>query len=206
MRLLLCVLCVFLSLATVSCAASPPLPVAAAPCGIGSYDFSSLMSKSDWVGLDDNYSEIYYLALCSTVKNLWCTLNSNTRGVQGCQVNAGDPASTFSVMGGNASQTSWTYTNQKNASGGITFTSATGEGSGGCPDGKPRTTIGNLVCGNTTGVISRITENPTCTYTMLLPTSMLCTSADTPVHTVTPDTINRINSMIRNKKHNKQIN
>jgi len=177
----------------------------AAPCGFGSYDFSSLMSKADWVGLDDDYNEIYYLALCSTVKNLWCTLNSNTKAVQGCQVSAGDPAGTFNVMGGDSDATKWGYKNGRDATAGISFYSATGEGSGGCPGSRNRITNGTLVCGNTTGVISSIVENPTCTYNMIVPTAMLCTSADTPVHTVAPERVNRINSRLR-KKDSKQPN
>lgn len=157
-------------------------PSALATCGIGSYDFSSLTSTSDWVGLSPDYSEIYYLSLCHTVQNLWCTLNDNSAHSQVCQVSSGDTSSTYSLMSDDQSATEWSYINGKDASEGIQFKSETGEPSGGCPQGGKRRTVGNLVCGNTTGVISDIEEGPQCTYTLTIPTATVCQKGQEPMH------------------------
>jgi hypothetical protein len=129
---------------------------------LDSYDFSSMTSGKDWVGLQDDYSQIYYLSLCRNVTNLWCTLNPQTAAVQVCQVSSGDTSSTYSLMSDDTKAIEWAYINGKDAKAGIRFSSATGDG-GGCPDNKNRRIIGNLVCGNTTGTISNIQEGPSCT-------------------------------------------
>ena len=151
--------------------------VAAAPsaptCGIDSYDFSSLMT-ADWMGLSDDYDEIYYVAVCHTVQNLWCTLNPNTASVQVCQVSPDDTDYTYALMGNDTSSTEWSYINNKTAADGIQFRSATGDASPGCPNSSRRVTVGQLVCGNSTGVVSAIVEGPACTYTLTLPTTQLC--------------------------------
>jgi len=152
-----------------------------ATCGIGSFDFSSLTAGKDWVGLSYDYSEIYYLGLCRNVTNLWCTLNQNTASVQLCQVSSGDTSATYNLMGSDVSTTEWSFINGKDAGDGVRFQAANGDG-GGCPRNRPRVTIGNLVCGNTTGVISSIVEGPTCTYTFTIPTPTLCNRSHTEGH------------------------
>ena len=150
------------------------ITTAAAPnCGIGSYDFSSLMT-SDWAGLADDYSEIYYVNLCHSVTNLWCTLNANTASVQACQVSPQNTQYTYNLMGNDTSATTWSYINGKDGSNGVQFKSQTGDGGGGCPHGGKRVTVGRLVCGNSTGVISSVAEGPACTYTMTIPNTMVC--------------------------------
>jgi hypothetical protein len=145
-----------------------------ASCGIGSYDFTQL-TPTDWVGLGADYSEIYYLNLCQAgVQNLWCQLNPNTAASQVCQVDSGDTESTFSLMSTDTAATNWSYINGRDASDGVQFAAQTGEGSGGCPGGKNRAVIGQLVCGNSSGIISSIVEQPPCTYTLTLPTPTVC--------------------------------
>jgi len=185
---ILAVLSVFF-LSTFVLSSSPANIHSVAPnCGIGKYDFSSLTAKGDWVGLSPDYSNIYYLNLCNTVKNLWCTLNSNTASVQVCQTFSGNTGETYSVMGNDPSQTKWTYINGKDGSAGIQFESHTGEGTGGCPGSKPRAAIGEIVCGNTTGIITDITENPACTYILTIPTPMMCSGTESPEEIATVDT------------------
>ena len=150
-----------------------PAPIAAPSCGIDNYDFTNLMS-SDWSGLADDYSEIYYMNLCHTVTNLWCTLNPNTAAVQACQVSPDDTQYTYNLMSNDTSATSWSYINGKNATAGIQFKSQTGDGGGGCPHGGKRITIGNLVCGNSTGVVTNVVEQPACTYTFTIPNKLVC--------------------------------
>jgi len=182
----------FLSLSLTS--SSPLLtrhsnPVAV--CGIGKYDFSTLTAKGDWVGLSDDYTEIYYLNLCSTVKSMFCTLNSNTAKVQVCQVSSGDTSGTYSVMSEDSSATKWSYINGRDGTDGIQFSAQTGE-PGGCRSNGA--SIGKIICGNTTGIISEIVENPQCTYTLTIPTPMVCSGTETPdqIATVDPAVLERI--------------
>jgi len=168
--------CVSLSL-TSSLVSSASLPSLANTCGIGSYDFSSLTRNGDFVGISDDYGWFAYLNLCSHVNELWCRRNSNTATSQVCQVIATNVGTTYSLMGGDVTQTKWMYTNGVNASSGITFTSTSGEGNPNCANGV-RVIVGNLICGNTTGEITRAVEAPVCTYTLTIPTNMLCTNSD----------------------------
>ena len=151
-----------------------PAPSAAAPaCGIDQYDFSTLMT-SDWSGLSYDYSEIYYVNLCHSVQNLWCTLNPGTANVQVCQVSPDDTDYTYSLMSNDTAATQWSYINGVNGSEGVQFRSETGDAGGGCPNNGHRITVGQLVCGNSTGVVANVVENPACTYTLTLPTTMVC--------------------------------
>ena len=152
---------------------SPTTRTAAPLCGIDSYDFSTLMS-SDWYGLSDDYDEIYYLNLCHTVQNLWCTLNPNTANVQLCQVSPDDTEFTYNLMSNDTSATQWSYINGQDVLDGIQFKSQTGDASAGCPNNSNRITIGQLVCGNSTGVVAEVVESPPCTYTLTLPNSIVC--------------------------------
>lgn len=148
-------------------------PAAPAACGIDSYDFSSLMTK-DWAGLSDDYSELYYMNLCHTVQNLWCTLNPDTAAVQVCQVSPDDTEYTYNLMSNDTTATTWSYINQHDAKQGVQFQAQTGDASGGCPNQGRRITIGQLVCGNSTGIITSVVEEPACTYTFTLPTTVVC--------------------------------
>ena len=155
---------------------SPATTTTTAPtpkCGIDQYDFSSLMDD-DWAGLADDYSMLYYINLCHTVQNLWCTLNPSTSSVQVCQVSPNDPQYTYNLMSNDTAATNWSYINGKDATDGVQFQSQTGEGGGGCPNGGNRITVGKLVCGNSSSVVTGIMEGPACTYTMTLPNTLVC--------------------------------
>ena len=153
----------------------PPTTPTAAPakCGLDSYDFSQLMT-SDWAGLASDYAEIYYINLCHTVQSLWCTLNPGTAAVQVCQVSPSDTQYTYNLMSNDTASTKWSYINGQDATDGVQFTAQTGEPSGGCPQSGRRITVGKLVCGNSTGIISEVVEGPACTYTMTLPNQLVC--------------------------------
>jgi len=145
----------------------------AATCGIDNYDFTSI-GKSDYYGFATDYSEIYYLRLCSTVQNLWCQLNSNTADSMVCQVNGGDTSSTFNIANNDTSSLKWSYVQSGNASAGVNFQSQTGEYCG--PTGHNRALAGTILCGNTTGTLFPVVENPTCTYNLILTSPLICSA------------------------------
>jgi len=179
------------------------LVLSAASCGIGKYDFSNLTSKGDWVGLSPDYSTIYYLNLCSEVKNLWCQMNSNSAHSQVCQTFSANPSITYNLMSTDLSATNWTYINGRDANAGIQFESHTGES---CPTTPNRAVIGQLICGNTTGIIAEIQESPLCTYRLTLPTPVLCmgTESINQIATVDPNILQRIEQIQQQQQRKQQ--
>lgn len=119
------------------------------------------------------------------------TNNSPTFCYCSSQVAAGDTSSTFSISNNDQSAATWSYINGKDATNGIQMTSATGDK---CPNGKARTGIAQFVCGKSTGVITAITENPTCTYTLTVPTDMLCTQDSVPFE-MDPEYVKKVQHM-----------
>lgn len=173
---------------------------AALTCGLDQYDFSSLMT-ADWSGLSDDYSEIYYVNLCHTVQNLWCTLNPGTASVQVCQVSPDDTQYTYNLMSNDTAATHWSYINGKDGGDGVQFESQTGDASQGCPNQGQRITIGRLVCGNSTGTVVDVVENPACTYTMTLPNTVVCQKGQTvDTYTAEVERVKRAIEDVRSKQ------
>jgi len=144
----------------------------AASCGIDKYDFSSIGSGADYYGFQDDYSEIYYLRLCNTVQNLWCQLNSNTANSMACQVSGGDTSSTFSVAANDTSALKWSYIKPGQPTAGVQFVAQNGDYCD--PTQKPRAIVGQILCGNSTGTLLPVTENPQCTYNLILTSPLIC--------------------------------
>jgi len=168
----------------------------AVTCGLGNIDLSSLSSTGDWLGLASDYTEIYYLSLCSPagVANLWCALNDNTRNATFCQVDPGNPASTFKIIQPSATGDSplfvWSWFNGKNSSDGILLTSKSGDT---CPNRQPRTGVIHFVCLGknstynaglpsytssaplpTNNMLGEVVEATQCVYNTTAATPLLC--------------------------------
>jgi len=68
----------------------------------------------------------------------------------------------------------WSYVRPGNASAGVRFESHTGDR---CPNNKPRALMGTILCGNATGTLLPVVEDPSCTYNIILTSPLVC-SAD----------------------------
>jgi len=158
----LLIILIFLSFFTINCFGK---------CCIDNYDFTSIGTGPDYFGFQDDYSEIYYLRLCNTVLNLWCQLNSNTVNSMACQVSGGDPSSTFNIATNDSSALTWSYVRPGTPTAGVKFHASTGDR---CPNNQHRVLAGQIMCGNTTGTLLPVVENPMCTYNMNLYSPLIC--------------------------------